>query len=59
MTILDRLGRQMFATDDMNKGWDGNFKNDPMINDVYFYIITYTDIHDETNSLKGNVTLLR
>jgi gliding motility-associated-like protein len=59
--IVDRWGNQVFKTNDVNTGWNGevNGKADAST-DVYFYIVQYKCPFDTgTFTLKGDVTLIK
>ncbi len=60
MHIYNRWGEELFSTTDINKGWDGTFKNNPCMADVYVWQVTYR-LKNETflRTDKGNVTLLK
>ena len=60
MYIYDRWGEELFSTNDMNKGWDGTFKNQPCIADSYVWIVNYR-LKNETNlrTEKGTVMLVK
>lgn len=58
MRIYNRWGELIFASNDMNKGWDGSFKNSACPMDVYIWTISYTSFQ-ERNYLHGVVNLLR
>lgn len=59
MQVYTRWGELIFETSDMNDGWDGTHRKQPAQQDVYVYIINYTDIQGLSGSLNGSVTLLR
>jgi len=44
MKIFDRWGELIFESTDINKGWDGTLKGNPVMNDVYVYVVEYTNI---------------
>jgi gliding motility-associated-like protein len=54
--IIDRNGLQIFKG---NNGWDGRHKGEPADPDTYFYLVTYRNYNEETQSRKGYVTLIR
>ena len=58
-TVYDRWGQQVFATNDINIGWDGIFNNKPCNPDVFGYYITFTCNDGKKSFKKGNVTLIR
>ncbi|MBA3663395.1 MAG: gliding motility-associated C-terminal domain-containing protein [Bacteroidetes bacterium] len=57
--IFDRWGTMVFQSSDIKKGWDGYYKGSIAENAVYVYKINYTNKESKTNSLSGNVTLIR
>jgi len=59
MLIFDRWGEKLFETDNINQGWDGNYKGKTLPVDVYVYRIFATDILGEEHSYIGKVTLIR
>lgn len=56
LQVYDRYGLKLC---DGNDGWDGTFNGKKMDNDTYFYHIIYTDKHQQTQIMKGCVTLMR
>jgi gliding motility-associated-like protein len=68
MQIFDRWGESVFngqnipperGNSGQGRGWDGTFKNQVAISDVYVYIISIAFADGTTETLKGDVTLLR
>jgi len=63
MNIFSRWGDQIFYSNDIETGWDGMFKGDPLPADVYVYLILYTQDNGkggfEGKRLVGKVVLLR
>ena len=61
--IYNRWGEVIFISNDPKINWDGNYKNSPMPNGVYPWIITYqgnnSDVQQPPLQLKGSVTLVR
>lgn len=57
--IADRWGQIVFVTDDITKGWDGNFNGKPCNPDVFGYYITYKCNNGKESFKKGNITLIR
>jgi gliding motility-associated-like protein len=57
--IFDRWGNLLFRSDKKDFKWDGSYKSKPCNSGVYAYIVevTYSDGLSET--LSGNITLLR
>jgi len=59
MTILNRWGQTVFETEDVLNGWDGLHNNQQCTDGVYYWIITYTNIFDETKTETGFLTMIR
>jgi gliding motility-associated-like protein len=60
MHIYYRWGEEVFTTTDMNKGWDGIYRNNPCTADTYFWTITYRLKNEAFNrNEKGTVMLLK
>lgn len=60
LLVFDRWGQELFESNDIDKGWNGFYKQRLCQQDVYVYKITYWD--DENNSFHqhlGSFTLLR
>ena len=59
--IYNRWGQLLFETSDINTGWDGNFKGEPVQQGTYVYKIVYTaySTGSEPQTTAGNVTLVR
>jgi gliding motility-associated-like protein len=57
--VADRWGQIVFETNDITKGWDGNFNGKPCNPDVFGYYITYKCNNGKDSFKKGNVTLIR
>lgn len=60
MHIYNRWGEELFSTTDINKGWDGTFKNNTCMADSYVWQVTYRLKNESTlRTDKGTVTLLK
>jgi len=60
MHIYNRLALEVFNSNDINIGWDGTFKDNLCLSDVYFWVITYRLKNDSNfKTERGTVTLLR
>lgn len=57
--IFDRWGNQIFAANDMQKGWDGTFKGPLCQDGVYVYKIEATGNNGMKHTKTGHVTLLK
>jgi hypothetical protein len=49
----------MYETNDLNKGWDGNFLGKQAPEGVYVYKIIVTSLEDKIFQYNGTFTLLR
>lgn len=59
LIIYDRWGQQIFATNEINKGWDGTFKGKDCQNGVYVYtILAINNLNIKVEKI-GHITLLR
>jgi len=59
LQIYNRWGEKIFESNDMNLGWDGNFKDKYAPEGVYIYFIKAKGENGKDISLKGSVMLLR
>jgi|GEM_PF-1834661 len=60
MDVYNRWGQVMFETLNINgRGWDGKFNSLDQPDGVYIYTIQVTFTDGESETYKGNVTLLR
>ncbi len=60
--IFDRWGNNLFYSEDINKGWEGNYLgrgNQIVQEDVYVWKIDLVDFSNTQRSLHGTVTLLK
>lgn len=57
-SIYNRWGQQVFYTNGITRGWDGNYKGVPAEIGTYFYMVEYT-AGGESFTDKGTVTLFR
>jgi len=57
--IFDRYGMEIFSTNTINKGWDGNFKNFKQPINNYVWILSYKEKNGKISNKKGNVFLIR
>ncbi len=58
LEIYDRWGKQVYATNDILKGWDGTINGSPCNAGVYVWIILYEGENEQVSN-KGMVTLVR
>lgn len=59
LIIYDRLGRQVFKADGVNRGWDGNVNGREAPSGVYAYSLWVECSNGETLRKNGNVSLFR
>ncbi|NTW34485.1 MAG: gliding motility-associated C-terminal domain-containing protein [Bacteroidetes bacterium] len=57
--IYNRWGEKVFESRDINKGWNGRYKNELCHTGVFVYWLRATLIDGEEVIKKGNVTLVR
>ncbi|HNW70059.1 MAG TPA: gliding motility-associated C-terminal domain-containing protein, partial [Bacteroidales bacterium] len=58
--IYDRWGKVMFATEDVNEGWNGKYDEKECPEAVYVYMIEYqTKPGKEHKVIRGGVTLIK
>ncbi len=59
ISIFNRWGELIFESNDINKGWDGRYKDNIVQQDLYIYKIELV-LFDSTKKLKsGHVTVIR
>ena len=56
--IFSRWGEQIFSSENINDSWDGKYKGKEVSVGIYYYIITYTDLHNNKGQKLGSVMLL-
>ena len=54
LKIFNRWGKEVFSTDDVEAGWDGNGSSPG----VYYWLLTYEGLNGKTGSLKGWVMMM-
>ncbi|MCE3297166.1 MAG: hypothetical protein K0R65_2880 [Crocinitomicaceae bacterium] len=59
IVILNRWGQVVYESNDYSKGWDGTINGKNATEDVYFWLVDYTDSYGDTGKLHGNLTLVR
>jgi gliding motility-associated-like protein len=59
LSIYNRWGTKIFSTGDINKGWNGNYKDTPAEAGLYIYTINATDYQGKDIHLKGTILLVR
>jgi gliding motility-associated-like protein len=59
LRIYNRWGQLVFETNDITKGWDGRYKDEPQPKGVYVYEIRAKDNLGNLFTRTGNLTLIR
>jgi gliding motility-associated-like protein len=59
LMIYNRWGEKLFETTDLNKGWDGTYKGQPVEIGVYSFIAIYRTIDGLLHEVRGGITLIR
>lgn len=57
--VFNRWGEKVFETNDVNSGWDGTFKGEPMNLAVFVYVLKGKYKNGKLIDERGNVTLMR
>ena len=57
--VFDRWGTKVFESQNLNIGWDGTFRGQPMNTDTYVWYLNATLQDGTTLNKKGNVTLVK
>lgn len=57
--IFNRWGVLIFLSDSAQKGWYGTYKNQPVQEGVYTFLIKYLDAFGNKNTRSGTITVVR
>ena len=57
--MYNRYGSKVFESQDYKNDWDGTYKNKPLPDGTYYYVIDYELLNNDRVFKKGNVTILR
>lgn len=57
--IFNRWGEKVFETTDLNAGWDGTYKGEPVNLAVFVYVLKGEFKNGKLIDEKGNITLMR
>jgi len=57
--IYNRLGTQVFFTNNIFENWNGTFKGNELPVGVYYYVILGTNLSNNNVKYSGSITLLR
>lgn len=59
LIIVDKAGKIVFETNNINLGWDGKIAGIPANPTFYFYFASYTDAKNQIHTKRGQLTLIR
>ncbi len=59
MNIFNRWGELLFTTTNIEQGWDGTFKGNPMPEGTYTFVADITDLAGRAFKKSGSVLLIR
>jgi len=59
IVVYNRWGQVIFETTDINKGWNGKFKDVQLASDVYVYYLEIVTASNRRLTKKGTITLIR
>jgi gliding motility-associated-like protein len=59
VAVYNRYGSKVFESQDYKNDWDGTYKNKPLPDGTYYYVIDYELLNNDRVFKKGNVTILR
>ena len=59
MNIYSSNGTLVFTSDNIEQGWDGNYKGNPQPMAVYVYFVKFTNLRGENIQQKGELMLIR
>jgi gliding motility-associated-like protein len=59
ISIFNRWGEELYYSENINDGWDGNYKSNPAQQDVYVYVVRVTSFSGKEYEYYGTVMLLR
>ncbi len=59
MIIVSRSGQVVFTSNNIDEGWDGNFKGNPVQMGTYIYSVKYIDEINKPHTINGHVNVIR
>ncbi len=59
LIIYDRWGEEVFLSNDISVGWDGEYKGEALGPGVYMFYTSVVYLNGDTDFKKGNITLIR
>ena len=57
--VYNRWGELIYHGQDINNGWNGEYKGEKQMSGTYVYVVSVKNYKDETYTTKGNFLLLR
>ncbi|HTL80093.1 MAG TPA: PKD domain-containing protein [Bacteroidia bacterium] len=57
--VYDRFGEKVFESQNINDGWDGVFRGQPMNTGIYVWYVTADFYNNTSQSIHGDVSLVR
>ena len=57
--IFNRWGRMIFESNSLDKYWDGTYNGNFVQQEKYTYLITVSDLNDNSHKFPGIVTLIK
>lgn len=59
LNIYNRWGEKIFSSNDISKGWDGNYDHTKMLSGSYIYFLNYKTAEGILKTFRGFVVLIR
>lgn len=59
VAVYNRYGSKVFESEDYKNDWEGTYKNKPLPDGTYYYVIDYELLNGSHVYKKGDVTILR
>ncbi len=59
LQVFNRNGQLLFQSNDISKGWDGRYKDQPLDPGTYVYQVVILDANGQLHQYKGNIMLIR
>ncbi len=59
VNVYNRYGSRVYYSENYSNDWNGTYKNNPLPDATYYYVIDVTHYDGRIQSLRGDVTILR
>lgn len=59
IAVFNRFGQLVFTSNDPDASWNGTFRNHPVPQGAYIYIVNITDFFNKTHIIDGMVNVIR